>query len=199
VPKNLNSNRDRFRSGHKIRFQSIKETNLAVPEILNTIEQTGLSMWLRESSSLFGYYFFLTLHAVGMSLVVGGNVVVDLRILGVVSALPLKPLKRLFVIMWLGLGINVTTGLFLLLAYPTKEFTNIDFYVKLSFVALGVITMRELKIRVFNDSSLSEVAMVAKGKMLAKWSLFFWIAAVTAGRLLSETAIYDTYGRYLRG
>lgn len=172
---------------------------MAVPEILNTIEQTGLSMWLRESSSLFGYYFFLTLHAVGMSLVVGGNVVVDLRILGVVSALPLKPLKRLFVIMWLGLGINVTTGLFLLLAYPTKEFTNIDFYVKLSFVALGVITMRELKIRVFNDSSLSEVAMVAKGKMLAKWSLFFWIAAVTAGRLLSETAIYDTYGRYLRG
>lgn len=176
-----------------------EEIHLAVPEFLNVIEHTGLSEWLRDTSSVFGYYFFLTLHGIGMSLVVGGNLVVDLRILGFASALPLKPLKGLFGIMWAGLAINVTTGLFLLLAYPTKEVTNIDFYIKLSFVALGVITMRKLNVQVFNDSSLSEVAMIAKGKMLARWSLFFWIAAVTTGRLLSETAIYETYGRISGG
>jgi hypothetical protein len=173
--------------------------NLAVPEIFRAIEQTALSSWLRETSSIFGYYFVLTLHGIGMSLVVGGNLIIDLRILGAVPALPLKPLKRLFGIMWTGLGINVTTGVLLVLAYPTKEFTNIDFYVKLSFVTLGVITMHRLSVQVFQDENLSEIAMITKGKFLAKWSLFFWIAAVAAGRLLSETAIYDTYGHISGG
>jgi hypothetical protein len=101
--------------------------------------------------------------------------------------------------MWAVLGINATTGLLLLVAYPTKELTNLDFYVKLTFITLGVITMQKVNKQVFGDASLSEAAMVAKGKMLAGWSLFFWIGAVTLGRLLPETAIYDTFGRRVGG
>ncbi len=167
---------------------------MAVPELFNTIEQTALSSWLRESTSVFGFYFILLFHTIGMALVVGASAIVDLRILGIAPALPLKPLKRLFAIMWAGLGINVTTGLFLLTAYPTKALTNPDFYVKLTFIALAVITMRRLNSRVFDDASLDEVAMIAKGKTMAVWSLVFWIGAVSAGRLLSETSKYILYG-----
>jgi len=167
---------------------------LAVPEIFNTIEQSGISMWLRESQSIFGFYFILLFHTIGMSLVVGANAVVDLRILGVASDIPLQPLKRLFGIMWAGLGINVTTGLLLLTAYPTKALTNPDFYVKLSFIGLAVFIMYRMNVRVFGDASLSEAAMVAKGKIMARWSLVFWIGAVGSGRLLSETARYFFYG-----
>ena len=167
---------------------------MAVPELFNTIEQTALSSWLRESTSVFGFYFILLFHTIGMALVVGASAVVDLRILGIASALPLRPLKRLFAIMWVGLGINVTTGIFLLIAYPTKALTNPDFYIKLSFIALAVITMRRLNSRVFDDASLDEVAMIVKGKTMAVWSLVFWIGAVSAGRLLSETSKYILYG-----
>ena len=167
---------------------------MAVPEILHTIENTALSTWLRESPSVFGFYFLLTFHTIGMSLLVGGNAAIDLRILGAAPSIPLKPLKGLFNIMWTGLGINVTTGILLLLAYPTKEFTNPDLYVKLAFITLGVITMQKVNIQVFGDSNLNESAMIAKGKVLARWSLFFWIGAVTLGRLLPETAIYGTFG-----
>ena len=41
--------------------------------------------------------------------------------------------------MWTGLAINVTTGLLLLTAYPTKALTNPDFYVKLTFIGLAVL------------------------------------------------------------
>jgi hypothetical protein len=167
---------------------------LPVPEIFNTIEQSGLSRWLRESQSLFGFYFILLFHTFGMSLVVGANAVVDLRILGIAPGLPLHPLKKLFGIMWTGLAINVTTGLLLLTAYPTKALTNPDFYVKLSFIGLAVYTMRKMSIQVFRDDSLSEAAMIAKGKLMAKLSLIFWIGAVGAGRLLSETSRYFFYG-----
>jgi hypothetical protein len=180
-----------IRSGLSIDEQ---ETNLAVPEIFNTIEQTALSTWLRESTSVFGFYFILLFHTIGMSLVVGASAVVDLRILGIASALPLKPLKRLFAIMWVGLAINVTTGLFLLTAYPTKALTNPDFYIKLSFIGLAVFTMRRMSIKVFDDASLDEIAMIAKGRAMAAWSLVFWIGAVSAGRLLSETSKYVLYG-----
>jgi hypothetical protein len=171
-----------------------KEINLAVPELFHTIEESGLSTWIRNSDSVFGFYFILLFHTIGMSLVVGANAVVDLRILGVASDLPLRPLKRLFGIMWTGLGINVTTGLLLLTAYPTKALTNPDFYLKLSFIGLAVFTMRRMNLQVFGDSTLSEAAMIAKGKVMAKWSLVFWIGAVGAGRLLSETSRYFFYG-----
>jgi hypothetical protein len=167
---------------------------LAVPEIFNTIEQTALSSWLRESTSVFGFYFILLFHTLGMALVVGASAVVDLRILGIASGLPLKPLKRLFAIMWVGLALNVTTGLFLLTAYPTKALTNPDFYIKLTFIGLAVTTMRRMSIQVFDDAGLDEVAMIAKGKAMAAWSLVFWIGAVSAGRLLSETSKYVLYG-----
>ncbi len=167
---------------------------MAVPELFNTIEQSGISRWLRESQSLFGFYFILLFHTIGMSLVVGANAVVDLRILGVASDLPLRPLKRLFAIMWTGLAINVTTGLLLLTAYPTKALTNPDFYLKLSFIGLAVYIMRRMSILVFGDSSLSEAAMMVRGKVMAILSLVFWIGAVGSGRLLSETARYFFYG-----
>jgi hypothetical protein len=175
-------------------FHAIKESNLAVPEILNTIEHTGISIWLRESQSIFGFYFILLFHTFGMSLVVGANMVVDLRILGVASKIPLQPLKRLFGIMWTGFGLNAVTGVLLLTAYPTKELTNPDFYLKLIFIGLAVFTMRKMSIEVFGDASMSESAMIAKGKLMAAWSLFFWFSAVCAGRLLSETSRYFIYG-----
>jgi hypothetical protein len=167
---------------------------MAVPEIFKTIEASGLSTWLRESDSIFGFYFILLFHAFGLSLLVGANAVVDLRILGVAPDLPLKSLKRLFGIMWVGFAINAATGVFLVFAYPTKALTNPDFYIKLSLIGLAVWTMQKINTQVFGDSSLSEAAMLAKGRTMAIWSLILWVGAITAGRLLAYTYIYTQYG-----
>lgn len=175
-------------------YNAVKELILAVPVIFNTIEQSGISVWLRESQSIFGFYFILLFHTFGMALVVGANMVVDLRILGVASSIPLHPLKRLFNVMWAGFILNAVTGILLLTAYPTKELTNPDFYLKLIFIALAVFTMRKMSLEVFGDESIGEAAMIAKGRVMAGWSLFFWFSAVCAGRLLSETSRYFIYG-----
>ena len=166
---------------------------MAVPEIFNTIEKSGFSTWIRESDSFFGFYFILLFHTIGLSLLVGANAVVDLRILGVASDLPLKSLKRLFNIMWTGFWINATTGVLLLIGYPTKALTNPVFFLKLLFIALGVITMQRINTRVF-DAGLSEEAMIAKGKTMALCSLLLWVGALTCGRLLAYTYTYISYG-----
>ncbi len=172
---------------------------MAVPELFGAIERSELSTWIRESPSLFAFYFILLLHTVGLSLLVGANAVVDLRILGVASALPLKPLKQLFRVMWVGLGINAATGVLLLIAYPTKSLTNPLFYAKLSLIAFAVIIMHRINARVFGDASLSDASMIARGKTMAMWSLALWIGAIAAGRLLAETFKYLTYADVLKG
>jgi hypothetical protein len=170
-----------------------QEVNLAVPIIFKTIEESGLSTWIRDSPSIFAYWFILSLHAIGMGLLVGASVVVDLRILGVAKDLPLAPLKGLYNVIWLGFWIQLASGTLLLIAYPTKALTNPDFYLKLTLIGLAVAFMHMLKNRVFNDSSLSESAMMLKGRALAMWSLVFWTGAVTAGRLLAYTYNYLKY------
>jgi hypothetical protein len=167
---------------------------LAVPAFLETIEQTRVSEWLRESESVFGFYFVLLFHTFGLSLLVGASAVLDLRILGVAVDLPLESLKWLFRTIWIGFAINVTTGILLVLAYPTKAFTNPVFYIKLSLVAIGLITMQKIKTRVFDDPALGEAAMAGKARSMAICSLLVWTGALTAGRLLAYTAPYLVYG-----
>lgn len=167
---------------------------MAVPMILKTIEETGLSMWIRDSPSVFAFWFILSCHAIGMGLLVGASAVIDLRILGVAPDLPMAPLKGLYNIIWAGFSIQIVSGTFLLIAYPTKALTNPDFYIKLTLIALAVTVMQMIKKRVFSDSSLSDSDMMVKGKALAMWSLIFWAGAVTAGRLLAYTYNYLKYG-----
>jgi hypothetical protein len=166
---------------------------LVPPLFLRTIEESGFSSWLRESESPFAFYFVLLFHTFGLSLLVGANTVMDLRLLGVAKEIPLAPLKRLFPVMWLGFIINATSGALLLYAYPTKALTNPVFYVKLTVIGFAIWVMTLIKNRVFEDPSLDEKTMIARGASLAKWSLLLWIGAITAGRLLAYTYNYLVY------
>ena len=168
---------------------------MAVPAFFGAIEASALSTWIRESDSVFAFYFILCLHTLGLSLIVGASTIVDLRILGVATNLPLKPMKPLFSIMWGGFIVNFISGIFLLIAYPTKAFTNPMFYFKLSLIAVALVVVRKMQTSLFGDASLSEADMIERGKTMARVSLILWIAAITAGRLLAYTYTYILFGR----
>ena len=128
-----------------------------------------------------------------MGLLVGASVVIDLRILGVARELPMAPLKAFYRVIWIGFWIQLASGTLLLIAYPTKAFTNPDFYIKLTLIGVGVAVTQMIRKRVFNGSDLSDSAMMMKGKTLATWSLVLWAGAVTAGRLLAYTYNFLKY------
>src|SRR5712691_10002441 len=151
-------------------------------------------MWIRDSPSPFAYWFILTIHAIGMGVLVGASTVLDLRLLGVAPDLPITPLKRLYPIIWAGFWIQVASGLLLMIAFPTKALTNPVFYTKLALIGFAMSMMLMLKKRVFNDSILNnDEGMMRKGRRLAMWSLICWAAAMTAGRFLAYTAKYLVY------
>jgi len=160
--------------------------------IFKAIEETSLSVWIRESDSFFSFWLILSAHAIGMGLLVGASVLIGVRILGFAPDLPLAPLKRFYRFLWVGFWIQAASGILLLIAYPTKSLTNPLFYAKLTLIGLAMASMQMLRNRAFADPALSEATMMARGRNFAIWALVLWVAAVTAGRLLAYTYTFLT-------
>src|SRR5215510_10711503 len=154
-------------------------------DFLLRIEQSGFCTWVRESPSVWAFPTVLLVHTIGMGLVVGINAGVDLRILGLAPALPLKPMERFFPLLWVGFWVNAFTGVILLAADATTKMTNPDFYVKMGFIALAIINLRIIRNRVFRDPFIDKKPITSDIKVLAVTSMIFWLGAITAGRLMA--------------
>ena len=164
------------------------------PAFLETLERSGLSTWIRESESAFAYYFVLVIHNIGLALLVGACGVLGARLLGFVPELPLAPLRRYFRFVWAGFWLNVVSGLFLLIAYPTKALTNPIFYIKLALIAVGVVVLRRIERRLPRDV-VARDGTPALERSLALWMLGVWLGVLTAVRALAYTATYILYGK----
>jgi len=162
---------------------------LEIPQFFQTIEESGLSNWVRDSP----FWAILSIHAIGMAMLIAPSIIIALRLLGVVPELPLAPLRRFYGLLWTGFWIQIVTGGLLLIGYPTKSLTNPDFYLKIVLIAFGMIVMQMLRKRVFTDPALSEPDMMARGRALAGLSLVLWVAVVTSARLLAYTYTYASY------
>jgi hypothetical protein len=153
-------------------------------EFLSWIENSAFSVWVRESPSIFAYAGVVFLHTVGLAIVVGISAMIDLRLLGVASDLPIAPLERFFPIMWAGFWINAVSGSILLAQDATTKFTNPIFGIKMVLIALAVADMVLLRRVVFRGPQV-ERNVSRQGKLLAVASLVLWFGATTAGRLMT--------------
>jgi len=152
---------------------------------LAQIEQSGFSTWVRESGSLWSYASILFLHTVGLAFLVGLNVVIDLRLLGFARRLPILPMERFYRMMWMGFWINAVSGTILLAADATTKLMNPTFYIKMGFIAVGMVVMVVMRRTVFRDPQLDARPVSAFGKGLAWASILCWTGAITAGRLMA--------------
>jgi hypothetical protein len=152
-------------------------------DLLASLEASAFSTWMRESPSIWAYPTILTLHTLGLGVLVGANWMVDLRVLGVARAIPLGILSRAFPIMWAGFWVNAISGLLLLVADPTKGTTTI-FMWKLAIIAVGVAFVLLLKRKVYGRGGEMDSATFGV-KTMAALSLVIWIAAIATGRWMA--------------
>jgi hypothetical protein len=148
------------------------------------IEQSALGVWVRESDSLLAFPGIISVHAIGLALVAGTCAAIDLRLLGFLPRVPVAALKQLLPVVWVGLALNVASGVTLVVAYPTKALTNPLFYYKLTFIALGLVILVVIRNTVLPAGS---VRLAARTRALAAVSLASWGSAIAAGRLLAYT------------
>lgn len=154
-------------------------------DFLASIEQTQFSIWVRESNSIWAFPMLLFAHTLGMSIVVGLNAMLDLVLLGFWPKTAIKPLERLYPLMWFGFWFNAVTGTILLYGDVVSKLTNLDFYVKMAFVFAGMWVLYVMHKKVFADPELDTAPVSGTAKRLAWASLICWFGAITAGRLLA--------------
>jgi hypothetical protein len=162
--------------------------------VLDWIEPTALSTWLKRSPSLWGWPFVLILHTWSLAFLVGSNVVLHSRVLGLARGVPLRAMERYFLVMWLAFGISAASGVLLLVAYPTKALTNPLFYLKLALIAAAFALALRLKRPLSAIPADTAPPLPPRLKVLAAVSLACWIAAIFAGRLLAYTCSPLTTG-----
>ncbi len=153
---------------------------------LEWLHSTGLATWIREADTIWAYPAILTLHTFGLAILVGASAAIDLRILGFAPYVPLAPMEEFFPIMWIGFWINAASGVLLFIAAATEKGTQFMFFLKLSFVLIGLIHVRLLRSSVFrNPVDLASGRVSLKGRILAASSLAAWLGAIVAGRLMA--------------
>ena len=143
-----------------------------------------LSTWLRESNTIWAYPMVLTLHTIGLALLVGANTTLDLRLLGLGRRIPMAVMAQSFRVMWIGFWTNAASGLLLFAADASTKGSTRLFAMKMGLVALGVVVIIATRRVAFGrDADAGPVGGLAKG--LAALSLVIWVAAITAGRLMA--------------
>jgi hypothetical protein len=155
--------------------------------LLSWLESTGLSVWLRESPSVWSLPTVLTLHTMGMGVLVGASWMLDLRVLGINKHVPLSRFRWVFPVVGIGLSLNLITGVLLFIKNPTTWATSIPFLIKMGLVIASVATLMPLRSLVRGGSAeqLEVGSAVQSARLWAIISILAWSGAVTAGRLLA--------------
>ncbi|MGZ8358878.1 MAG: DUF6644 family protein [Allosphingosinicella sp.] len=136
---------------------------------------------LQESGWL--YAGVNTLHVLGIALLVGAIVVLDLRLLRVWRGVPLPTLAGPAVtVASAGLCVAIPSGAALLTVQATEYVANPFLYVKFAAILVGLLNVAALRLagREWTEERFAR-RQVAGGLV----SLVSWLAALTAGRLIA--------------
>lgn len=154
-------------------------------EFLAWLETTGIANAIRTIPWM--YPAFETTHYVGLSILVGGIMLIDLRVLGFARALPLKSMIGLLPFVWVGFIINVLSGSMLFIYGATNFGVNGAFQLKMAFMVVAGLNALafDLAVRRSGGSWIAADRPPAHVKGFATLSLVFWVCVVTTGRWMA--------------
>jgi hypothetical protein len=162
--------------------------------MIDIIQNSAYAVWVRESPSIWAYTTILSLHAMGLAIVVGINTMVALRLLGYVPEIPVAKLRKLYPWMYLGFTVNAASGLSLLAANLTNDLHNWMFFVKLSMIALAMVNLELTRAKVFDDPLVvNGTGVPTAAKKFAIASIALWSLAIVAGRLTEYPAFVQAW------
>lgn len=127
-----------------------------------------------------------TLHFIGLSLLFGSLLMVDLRAMGFFKGLPLVALHKLVPLAIAGFAINLVTGILFIAFDPSTYFGNSAFLFKMVLIGIAGINALAFEFAVFRPLVAGNAAIMdgVLIKVLASLSLLLWSGVLIAGRLI---------------
>lgn len=157
---------------------------------LDWLQKTSLAVSIRDSLLLFP--LLESAHVIGLALVVGTVVIIDLRLLGVATMH--RTFQRLAAdtLKWTlaGFALTAITGALMFTTNAAVYFHNTWFRAKvvlLVLAAANAIGFELVARRRMNEADLAQTTPTL-AKVIGTVSLLIWISVIVAGRMIGFTA-----------
>jgi hypothetical protein len=161
--------------------------------ICQWVDSTSLSAVIRHSNSLFS--IFDTIHTLGIVLVAGTIMLVDLRLLRLaLRSVPIAQLVGRIVpaTLW-GFGLMLVSGGLLFSSEAVKMYHSPAFRIKMLLLALAGLNALIFHRTIYRDVGDWDPGSEApaRARLAGLLSLCFWIAIIAAGRAIAYAPGYD--------
>ncbi|MGH9255925.1 MAG: DUF6644 family protein [Vicinamibacterales bacterium] len=124
------------------------------------------------------------LHFVGLCLLFGVVLLVNLRTLGFITGVASADMKRLLPWAMAGLGINVVTGMLFFLAAPDQYTQNRAFFWKMGVMLMGGLSLLYQTMADEGAAANPNPHAPMTAKVIAAGSIGLWIGVIFLGRFL---------------
>ncbi|MBT5220108.1 MAG: hypothetical protein HOI35_14310 [Woeseia sp.] len=153
-------------------------------DFVQTIEGSAINELILGSAWLWPVMEIL--HFIGLSILLGALLIIDLRLAGFFRKIDIAATHKLLPWVFAGFGINLTTGILFVLGDPYRYTANIGFWWKMGLV--GVAGLNALwfwwKINPVMQSWEPHADTPALAKVIAWVSLGSWFGVLLLGRLI---------------
>jgi hypothetical protein len=161
--------------------------------ICQWIDNTRLNAVMRQSIWLF--HAFDTIHTLGIVLVAGTLILVDLRLLGLgLRSIPVSQLVfRIVPCTQWGFGLMLVSGAALFSSEAVKMYYSPAFRIKVVLLLLAGINALFFQQTIYRDVAEWDAASVPppRARLAGLLSLVLWIGIIAAGRFIAYGSGYD--------
>jgi hypothetical protein len=168
-------------------------------ELLRWLEDTDVSVWMRESD--WGVPIMLCFHAVGMGVVVGVSLMFGARVLGYAKQFPLAGFDTLFRLAWIGFAMNAVSGTMMFVGEPRRLMMTAAFLIKMALIVCAGFALWALSKALenvaeaegsgllprFDGALAAEPPITRAAKVAAVLTIVLWLGAILSGRLIGYT------------
>jgi putative copper export protein len=160
-----------------------------IDEILKWVEASSLATRIRDGLLLFP--LLEGIHVIGLAMVFGTIIIIDLRLLGKASTnRPFDKLaSEILKWTWVGFAIAAVTGSLMFISNAGVYFHNTYFRIKILLLLLSGVNMFVFEVtarRTVKDWNTAPSAP-RSGRTVGALSLIIWIGVIVTGRLIGFT------------
>ncbi len=155
-----------------------------IDAIVQAIIGSPINEWILSSYWLWPLLEIL--HFIGLSLLLGSMLIVDLRLAGFLRQIDIMSTHRLLPWAIIGFGVNLVTGALFFLGDPGRYSVNIGFQVKMVLIVIAGINaiwfFRTINPHISDWDPNGDTSVQAK--LVAYVSLGSWFGVLLLGRLI---------------
>jgi hypothetical protein len=124
-------------------------------------------------------------HFVGLCLVLGSLLVIDLGLMGVIKHISPSATHTLMRAVLIGFGLNLLTGVLFVIGDPSRYFINISFQIKMVLIIFAALNaLWYIKKIAPKLEEKNEFTAVMETKIVGFLSLLCWFGVLIFGRLI---------------